>query len=393
VSDPDVRPVPDVAPSSVRRRHLPRWLAAGAIVAAIAATGLGTGFAAGPSTTKSTTTSSTAVGVSTREVDVSAITDAVDPAVVDITATLGFENGKAAGTGMVLTSSGEVLTNNHVIEGATSIKVDLNAGNDTRTVDAEVIGVDPTDDIALLQLQHVSGLPTVTIGDSSTIAVGDKIVAIGNALDLPGPPRVTQGSIDAVRRTITVDDGRGGAERLTDVIQIDAELSPGNSGGPLVDAEARVIGLNSAAELTNSEDSSSTTGFAIPINRAMTIVHQIESGREDDKVQVGPTAFLGVQIQDVGPNRSGDPFDDRGNLPVDSGALVRGVDSDAPAANAGIESGDIITAVSGKTVSSASALTQMVRVHDPGDTITIDWIDSSGSHRHANVKLATGPAA
>jgi S1-C subfamily serine protease len=294
---------------------------------------------------------------------------------------------------MVITSSGEVLTNNHVIEGATSIKVDLNAGNNSRTVDAEVIGVDPTDDIALLKLQHVSGLPTVKLGDSSTIAVGDKVVAIGNALDLPGPPRVTQGSIDAVRRTITVDDGRGGAERLTDVIQIDAELSPGNSGGPLVDTEARVIGVNSAAELGDSQQTSSTTGFAIPINRAMTIVHQIEAGREDDKVQVGPTAFLGVQIQDVGRNRSGDPFDNRGNLPVDSGALVRGVDSDAPAADAGIESGDIITAVDGKTVTSASALTQTVRIHNPGDKITITWIDSSGSHRHASVKLATGPAA
>lgn len=389
MSDTDLPQAPEMPPSSARKRHLPRWLAVGATVAAIVATGLGTGFASGPSTTAS----SPAVGVSTREVDVSAITDAVDPAVVDITATLGFENGKAAGTGMVITSSGEVLTNNHVIEGATSIRVDLDAGNNSRTVDAEVIGVDPTDDIALLQLQHVSGLPTVKLGDSSTIAVGDKVVAIGNALDLPGPPRVTQGNIDAVRRTITVDDGRGGAERLADVIQIDAELSPGNSGGPLVDTQARVIGVNSAAELGNSDQSSSTTGFAIPINRAMTIVHQIEAGREDDNVQVGPTAFLGVQIQDVGRNRSGDPFDNRGNLPVDSGALVRGVDSDAPAADAGIESGDIITAVDGKTVTSASALTQTVRTHDPGDKITITWIDSSGSQQHATVKLGTGPAA
>jgi S1-C subfamily serine protease len=279
-----------------------------------------------------------------------------------------------------------------VIAGSTSIKVDLNAGNNSRRVDADVVGVDPSDDIALLQLRNVSDLPTVQLGDSSTIAVGDQVVAIGNALDLPGPPRVTQGSIDALRRTITVDDGRGGAERLTDVIQIDAELSPGNSGGPLVDTEARVIGVNSAAEI-GATDASSSTGFAIPINRAMSIVHQIEAGREDDKVQVGPTAFLGVQIQDVGRNRSGDPFENRGTLPVDSGALVRGVDSNTPAGDAGIESGDIITAVDGKSVASASALTRAVRAHDPDDTITISWIDSSGARRHATVTLATGPAA
>ena len=144
---------PDIGPSSFLRRRLTRWVALGAIVAAIAATGLGTGFAEGPATTPATA----AVGVSARDVDISAITDTVDPATVDITATLGFENGKAAGTGMVITSSGEVLTNNHVIEGATSISVDLNAGNNARTVKAEVIGTDPTDDIALLQLQHVFG--------------------------------------------------------------------------------------------------------------------------------------------------------------------------------------------------------------------------------------------
>jgi S1-C subfamily serine protease len=224
----------------------------------------------------------------------------MDSVIVDVTSTLGYQSAVAAGTGIILSSSGAVLTNNHVVSGATSVQVNIST-DDARKFDATVVGTDSTNDIALLQVQDLSGFKAAVLGDSSKVTVGQPVVAIGNALAIPGPPKVTEGQVTAVGRSITASDGHYG-EQLQNLFQIDAELSPGNSGGPLFDTYGRVIGINTAAG-SNGFQSSSTVGFAIPINDAKAIVTQIESGQSSGTVRVGPPAFLGVQLSDRGIGR------------------------------------------------------------------------------------------
>ncbi len=178
--------------------------------------------------------------------DVAAISAGVDPAVVDITATLAYGGGRTDGTGMVVTPTGEVLTNNHVIEGAAVISAQIDGRGPIYK--ATLIATDPTADIALIQLGGVSGLKTVSVGDSSSVAVGEPVVAIGNALDVPGPPKVTLGTITA--RDVPIDaEGSGSSlcETLNGMFEFDAPLEPGNSGGPLLDSEGQVIGIDTAA--------------------------------------------------------------------------------------------------------------------------------------------------
>jgi S1-C subfamily serine protease len=178
---------------------------------------------------------------------------------------------------MIITSSGEVVTNNHVIDGATSISVTLNGGSKSYT--AKVIGADPADDVALLQIQDVSGLPTVTFGNSSTMAVGDSVVAIGNALALGSSPTVTTGIISAENRTITAEDDSGNTETLHGLFQTDAAINPGNSGGPLVDSAGQVIGMNTAGAADSSDGTSSQDiGFSIPSNEIVSLLSSLEHG-------------------------------------------------------------------------------------------------------------------
>jgi S1-C subfamily serine protease len=306
------------------------------------------------------------------------IAELTEPAIVDIETEL--TNGAAAGTGMVITSSGEVLTNNHVIEGATEISVTI--GDSSRSYDAEVIGTAPGADVALLQVDGVSDLPTVTLGDSSALEVGDAVVAIGNALDLPGPPRVTEGAITGLAQSITVSGEDGSSDRLTDLIQTSAELQPGNSGGPLFDDTGRVIGVNTAAEVLRRgprSTSASSTGFAIPIDAVEEIVAQIEDGDEGGGVRVGPAGYLGVAIR----NDSGGA----------SGALVGEVEDDSPADEAGLVAGDRVVSIDGVAVVDPSELGEAIRSHDPGDDVELEWIDADGERHTATVTLAESPLA
>jgi S1-C subfamily serine protease len=306
------------------------------------------------------------------------IAELTEPAIVDIETELA--SGAAAGTGMVITASGEVLTNNHVIEGATDISVTI--GDSSRSYDAEVIGTAPEADVALLQVDGVSDLPTVTLGDSSALEVGDAVVAIGNALDLPGPPRVTEGAITALAQSITVSGEDGSSDHLTDLIQTSAELQPGNSGGPLFDDTGRVIGVNTAAELTgrgSRSTSESSTGFAIPIDAVEEIVAQIQDGDEGGGVRVGPAGYLGVAI--------------RNDSAGVSGALVSDVEPDSPADAAGLEAGDVVVSIDGASVDDASELGEAIRAHDPGDDVELEWIDADGQRRTATVTLAESPLA
>jgi S1-C subfamily serine protease len=208
--------------------------------------------------------------------DAATVAAQVNPAVVDIYTTLA--GGSAAGTGMVISSSGEVLTNNHVVEGATAISVQV-AGTG-RTYSASVVGTDKADDVAVIQLRGAANLKAITVGDSSKVSVGDAVLAIGNALGRGGTPLATQGVVAGLNQTITADDGSGNAETLSGLIQVRALIQPGDSGGPLVDAGGNVIGMDTAAQIGRGrrQSTSSNNGYAIPISTAMAIAKQIEAG-------------------------------------------------------------------------------------------------------------------
>jgi S1-C subfamily serine protease len=378
---------PPVSPASAARRP-------GRIVAAIlaallllgAGAGLGWGLTRDQGSTRAIGGSSN--GQAATSLDVQAIADRVEPAVVDINTEIqgSFgQIGQGAGTGMLLTSSGEVLTNNHVVQGATKIEVSITGR--PGTYPATVVGVDFKDDVALLQVQGVSGLPTVTLADSSDLVLGQEVVAIGNALGQGGSPSVSEGTVSALERSITVAGGLGGSERLTGLIQMDAPIQPGDSGGPLVDSSARVVGMITAAAQSNFGQSTSSIGFAIPSNDALGIVREIRAGNETSTIVIGPTGFLGVGVRDLDSETAA-----RLGLNITSGALVLSVRPGAPAESAGITPESVITAINGQRVSSADALGTAIYRHDPGEQIRVTWVDGSGTHS-ATVRLITSPAA
>lgn len=299
---------------------------------------------------------------------------AVQTGVVIVNTNLAYQNGEAAGTGIVLTSNGEVLTNNHVVRGATTIHVVLPQSK--RTYAARVLGYNVTADVALLQLQHASGLATASIGNSATLRRGQSVTAVGNAGGT-GFLTVTTGRITGLGRTITVDDDQGGAVQLVDLLETDAALQPGDSGGPLLDSERRVIGMDSAASASFSFRGSNDA-YAIPINRAVSIAKQIVAGHGTTQVHVGRTAFLGVQLQPAGAFEK-------------SGVLVGGVVSNGPVAQAGVVAGDVLTALNGRAIASPAKLVSALLVHHPGDKVTLTWSDASGETHTASIALASGP--
>jgi len=278
---------------------------------------------------------------------------------------------------MVITPSGEVLTNNHVIEGTSRISVQIDGSGPAYT--ATVLGTDAADDIALLQIQGVGGLKTVTLGDSSAATVGETVVAIGNALGRGGTPAATQGAITALNQTITAGDSPINTETLNGVIQIDAFIQPGDSGGPLVDTSGRVIGLDTAAQATGRfADAGSNVAFAIPINKAIAIAHQVESGQSSATVQIGIRGILGVQVRDGVST---------------SGAMVSAVESMSPAERAGIAAGDAISSVGSTSITSASTLHAALQGKHPGDRVVVGWVDASGKHHSATITMEAGPPA
>jgi S1-C subfamily serine protease len=294
--------------------------------------------------------------------------------VVDIDTVLQYQGAEAAGTGMILTSSGEVLTNNHVVDGATSIKVTVVSTGATYT--AKVVGTDPSDDVAVLQLQGASGLHTAKIGNSSDVSVGDAVTAVGNAGGVGGTPSAAQGSVVALNQTLTASNETGGnAETLTGMIEINAPVVAGDSGGPLYDSHNDVVGMDTAASSDFGYGGGQTVAYAIPIGKALSIADKIESGQASSTIHIGNPAFLGVSLQD--------------SL---NGAVVASVADGTPAASAGLQVGDVVTSVDGKSVSSAQDLATTIAGHHPGDRITLGWTDGSGQSHTATVTLATGPA-
>jgi S1-C subfamily serine protease len=296
----------------------------------------------------------------------------VEPGVVDINTKLSLRHATAAGTGMVLSSSGLVLTNNHVIDGATSITATV---VDTgRKYNAKVIGTNATDDIAVIQLQNAADLKPIKTGNSGTVSPGDPVVAIGNAGGAGGTPSVVSGTVLATNQTITASDPGGlNAEQLSGLIQINAPLQPGDSGGPLVNGAGEVIGMNTAASTGRRFQSAASVGFAIPIIHAVDVANQIEAGKASSTVRIGLPGILGVSV--AAPS-----------------ATVNQVQPGFPAAASGLAVGDTITSVDGQTVNSSAALHALLFSHHPGDTVTVGWATASGASHSAVMKLATGPA-
>jgi S1-C subfamily serine protease len=298
--------------------------------------------------------------------------------VVVIDTNLAYQGSAAAGTGMVLTSSGEVLTNNHVISGATTIKVLVpKTGHSYK---ARVIGYDRTADVALLQLQGASNLKTVSIS-SAKLSLGATVTALGNA---GGTGNITSatGTVTGLGKSITASDGAGASERLTGLIETNADVQPGDSGGPLVNSQGRVVGMDTAASSGfGLQRVSATDAYAIPIAKALTVAHAISSGKASATVHIGATAFLGVEVESVvAPGYASA-----------SGALIAGVVSGGPAASAGLAAGDVITAIDGHTVSSPAGVSALVLTKKPGAKITVAYVDQAGASHTASVTLGSGP--
>ena len=313
----------------------------------------------------------------------SAIVAKVDPAVVDIYTTIntGGSSGEAAGTGMIISSTGEILTNNHVIDGATTVRVEVVDTGESHN--ATVVGYDVVDDVALLKMDNVSGLSTVSFADAANVAIGDSVVAIGNAQGRGGTPAATAGSVTALDQKVTAgDEGTGNSETLHGMIQMSAPIEPGDSGGPLVNTDGKVVGMNTAAAQSDNffGQSASSTAFAIPINKALDVVHQIRSGNDSNTVHIGDRGILGVDISQAGLPAGGT-----------SGAVISQVQPNSPADSAGLSQGDTITSVNGKSVASGSDLTTLMFPYHPDDHVKVDWVDQGGSSHHKSVQLIAGP--
>ncbi len=314
------------------------------------------------------------------------ISSQTDPGLVDVMTNLGLQQAQAAGTGIVLTQSGEILTNNHVIKGATSIKVrDIGNG---RTYSAKVVGYDQSRDIAVIQAVGASGLQTAALGDSSSVKVGDKVVALGNALGKGGTPSVAVGHVAGLGASITAsDEGSGTSEQLTGLIHHTAPIQPGDSGGPLVSNTGKVIGIDTAASGSGFQfqQSARTQAFAIPINGAVALAQQIEAGQASATIHLGPTGLLGVGVQSADQAASS-------GISAGSGAVVEQALPGTPAERAGITGGDVIIAAGGHMVTSPSGLQSALEPFHPGGHVSITWTDQTGQNHTATVVLANGPA-
>jgi S1-C subfamily serine protease len=293
--------------------------------------------------------------------DIRAALRAVEPGVVNITNFSAGNNGASqatgAGTGMVIDAQGDVLTNNHVISGASTVAVQV-LGQST-IHQAKVLGADTVDDVAVIRMQDPGPLSPVPLGHSSGVQVGDPVIAIGNALALaPGGPTITSGIISAINRSLT-----RGSEHLTGLLQTDAAISAGDSGGPLVDAKGQVIAMTTAVS-TDGQN----VGFAIPIDRIAPLVDSLKNG----VTPPSPQGYLGVGMQ---PSTSG------------PGAQVTSVAAGSPAATAGLQVGDVITAINGQKVLSSRDAADAIASNAAGSKVTIEF-QRGGASQNATATLA-----
>jgi S1-C subfamily serine protease len=370
-------PAPPTPPGVAARVGFGRWLLAalvGAVVGALVASGI---FVAvddpGSTTTVVRPARESTVSRPSRvipaEADVAAIIAKVEPAVVAITTGSGAGSGDGgAGTGFVITGDGFVVTNHHVVDGASRITVAFTNGDEKP---AELVGREVASDIAVLKVDG-ENLPTVELGESDDMQVGDEVVAIGNALALDGGLSVTRGIVSGLHRTVSTNTG----STLIGMLQTDAAINPGNSGGPLVDASGRVVAINTA--IANPQ-AANNVGFAIPMANAKPIIDDLRLGR--------PAAFLGVSTLTVTPAMARQQ-----NLGVTDGALVTRVTAGSAADQAGIAEGDVIVAIAGESVTEASDVQALVRAQRPGDVVDV-VLDRGGEQRTVQATLTERPAA
>ena len=318
------------------------------------------------------------------------IASKVDPGLVDITSTFASQNGTAEGTGMILTSNGLILTNNHVVEDAQTLSVRDVATNTTYS--GTVVGYDLAEDVALIQLKGASGLTTIKTANSDKVTSGENIVGIGNAEGLGGTPSFVAGSVVALDQAITAGDetNPAGSERLSGLIEVNAAIEPGDSGGPLVNKKGEVVGMDTAGSDLNGGfgfnpgSTSSDRGYAIPINTALAIVTSIRDDAATSGVHIGATAFLGVEFDSA--TAAG------GNAVASTGVTIAGTVANTPANKAGLVAGDIITSIDGEAVTTGSNLQSILLTKMPGDTIHINYLNANGVAQSVSVVLGSGPA-
>jgi S1-C subfamily serine protease len=359
-------------------------------------------------------------GSSSAPLNQAAVEARVKPGLVDITATLRYDGESAEGTGMILSPSGLVLTNNHVIDGATSVSVTL-AGS-RAVYQARVVGYDETDDVALLQISGAAGLRPVSFGNSAQVNVGTPVLALGNA-EGRGGVTPAQGVIDGVNRSIQASDaGSGTTEDLYHMLQTNAEIQQGDSGGALVNNAGQVIGMITAAN-TGGGPSAGTIGFAIPIDSALAIARLIATGQASPTVYIGTPGFLGVvvarsdspdprqqafdQQESARGGRGGRGFGGRGGAclpagqepgvppsiaPAGRGALILGILCGTAADSQGLAPGDVITSIDGQAVTTPGSLTGITARYHPGAVVSVGWEGVNGTAHTTSVRLGSGPA-
>jgi S1-C subfamily serine protease len=362
------------------------------------------------------------------------VVDKVVPGLVVINTSLQYNSAVAAGTGMVISPGGLVLTNNHVIEGSTRITATAVATG--KTYPARVIGYAKSGDIALLQLQGASGLRTVPVGNSAAVKAGAPVVALGNA-EGQGTIIPAAGRVTGTGKTITATDqgATASTETLHSTIQVSASIVSGDSGGPLATLAGQVIGMDTAGDSVSLAQQAPATGFAIPVDIALAVARQIAAGHASSAVTIGYPPFAGIF---VAPGTEGSPraqaqaqqqngfgalpgfgvlpgfpgFPGSGSAqatppacytsnaslvipsviaPVGSGALVDGTICGSPAAAAGMTGGSVITAVNGRPVTSPGQLTGTLARFRPGTTISVSWVSPGGKHATSSLRLAAGP--
>jgi len=351
-----------------------------------------------------------------------AVVHAVKPGLVDITSNLRYQGSQAAATGMVISSNGLVLTNNHVITGTTQLNAKVLTSNHQYA--AKWLGYDSTDDVAVIKLIGAHNLKTVPFGNSDAVRPGDRVIAIGNAYGAGRLPAVA-GKITGLDKTITASDsGAATKETLHGMLQTNAGIVQGDSGGPLVNTSGKVIGMNTAAATGSFGSGSHNVGFAIPINKARRIAMQIIRGKPAPNLQIGSTGFMGVLVPAGRASTVASPLEQRNRqrsqdqaasgfpaqpsapvclqnqeaagvparvAPAASGALIIGELCNTPAQRAGIIAGDVITSVGGQKVTSPKQLTGVMTSFRPGMTVVVIWVDINGQRRTGKLTLVQAP--
>jgi S1-C subfamily serine protease len=316
--------------------------------------------------------------IATRGLGGSGSTAGVQAAVVDIDTSLG-DGAAAAGTGIVLTSAGVVLTNYHVVDGQQGISIRITSTG--QTYPAAELGGDSGHDVAVLQIEGASGLATAPIGNSSDVHIGDSVTALGNAEGRGGSPAVATGQVTALGQTITASDETGDStETLSGMIQTNAPIQPGDSGGPLINSNGQVVGMDTAASGgRRGPQPGAVESFAIPINTALNYAHQLLT----HPAAPPSGAFLGVCTQD--------DTTPAGALVVVGCGPAAGVVSGSPAAAAGLTAGDVIIELGGNAVTSKASLVLLLQGDRGGQSVSLVWLDTAGDRHQATVVLAAAP--